>query len=325
MRNETIEKLRAFAIIIVVLGHSIIIFDPSWAIYTSDNSSKILYLLKQFINIIQMPLFIMISGFLFCSTCKKYDFLKIVKEKAKRIIAPFIFIAIFWLVPIRLVAEYKPFVECGYIEAVKRVFLGIDSGHLWYLPTLFALFVIIYVVNKIIKEKKVFIIGFGILFFILSLLSNKFTTILFVSQICEYLIYFYIGFLAAKIQEKLKFNVTAVILFVVLSILLVFVIEPNDIIFRIVKIFTAIIGTYAMYGVFTKIKTNKIVKMIDKNSFAIYLFHSPLLYIMYNNFANINPYLLASINLTIGITIPSIMAYVLRKLKLNFLIGEKIK
>lgn len=47
MRNETIEKLRFFAIIIVVLGHSIIIFDPSWAIYTSNNSSKILYVLKQ--------------------------------------------------------------------------------------------------------------------------------------------------------------------------------------------------------------------------------------------------------------------------------------
>lgn len=267
----------------------------------------------------------MIFGFLFYSTCKKYNFFKIVKEKAKRIIVPFVFIAMFWLVPIRLIAEYKPFIECGYIEAVKRVFLGIDSGHLWYLPILFALFVIIYVVNKITKEKKVLMIGFGILFFILSLLANKVTTILFISQIFEYLIYFYIGFLAAKIQEKLKFNVTAVVLFAVFSILLVFVIKPNDIIFGIVKIFTAIIGTYAMYGVFTKMKTNKIVKLIDKNSFAIYLFHSPLLYIMYNNFANINPYLLASMNLIIGITIPIIMAYVLRKLKLNFVIGEKIK
>ena len=65
VRNEAIEKLRAFAIVIVVIGHSIIIFDPNWGIYTTNNKCDFLYILKQIINIIQMPIFFAISIFSF--------------------------------------------------------------------------------------------------------------------------------------------------------------------------------------------------------------------------------------------------------------------
>ena len=127
MRNETIEKLRVFAIIIVVLGHSIIIFDPNWGIYTTNNKCEFLYILKQFINIIQMPIFFAISGFLFYNTCEKYKFLKLCKEKIIRIIIPFIVVTLFWLIPIRLIANYQPFLDSGYLGAIEKVFCGIDS------------------------------------------------------------------------------------------------------------------------------------------------------------------------------------------------------
>lgn len=324
MRNETIEKLRVFAIFIVVLGHSIIIYDPSWGLYKTDNTNQIFFYLKQFINIIQMPLFIMIAGFLFNRTCEKYDLKKIVIDKFKRIIIPFIFITLLWLVPIRMLAKYQPFLEIGYFESVKRVFLGIDSGHLWYLPTLFILFIITYIVQKVSKDKNILNMAFLSIFFILSIFANKFTHVLFLSNVCEYLLYFYIGFLVAKIQNKFEFNIFAVVIYVIFSILLVFFIKQG-IIFRILNIFTAISGSYALYGIFMKIKTNKLVKIIDKNSFTIYLFHSPLIYIMYNNFTNINTYLLVTCNLLIAMIIPILIAYVLRKLKLNFIIGEKTK
>lgn len=163
------------------------------------------------------------------------------------------------------------------------------------------------------------------MFLILSIFANKFTNLLFVNQVCEYLIYFYVGFLSAKISKKFKLNIFLVILFAIFSILLISGIIKQEILYRFINIVTAIIGTYSIYCIFTKIKSNKLIKLMDKNSFAIYLFHSPLLYIMYDKFANINPLLLVSINITIGICIPIIMAYILRKLKLNFIIGEKIK
>ncbi len=44
---------------------------------------------------------------------------------------------------------------------------------------------------------------------------------------------------------------------------------------------------------------------------------------MYKYFANVNPYLLVTMNIIVAIIVPSIIAEILRKLKLNFIIGEK--
>ena len=63
--NSNLVTLRAIAIIIVVLGHSIILYDPSWAIYSPKQEFPLFLYLKQIINVIQMPLFFSISGYLY--------------------------------------------------------------------------------------------------------------------------------------------------------------------------------------------------------------------------------------------------------------------
>lgn len=194
VRNEKIVKLRVIAILLVVIGHSIIIFTPGWNTYQINEKNEILTIIKKFINIIQMPLFIMISGFLY---------------------------------------------------------------------------------NKIDKNNKVL-------------------------------------------------NIICGILFVTLSFMVVFVV--NDInLNRIFVILAGITGTYALYGLCSNNESIKLIKALDKNSFVIYLLHSPLIYIMYSRFSNINPLLLISSNIAIAIIIPIFIAIILRKIKINFIIGEKIK
>lgn len=324
VRNEKIVKLRVIAILLVVIGHSIIIFTPGWNTYQINEKNEILTIIKKFINIIQMPLFIMIYGFLYNKTCEKHTFNEIFVEKLKRIIIPFVCITIFWMVPIRYIAKYPYYSAGGYLTAVINCFLGKDSGHLWYLPTLFILFILTYMINKISYEKIVKI-GSIILLFILSIFSVKLPTICFLSQICEYLIYFYIGFLYNKIDKNNKvLNIICGILFVTLSFMVVFVV--NDInLNRIFVILAGITGTYALYGLCSNNESTKLIKALDKNSFVIYLLHSPLIYIMYSRFSNINPLLLISCNIAIAITIPIFIAIILRKIKINFIIGEKIK
>lgn len=56
-REYKIDNLRAIAILLVVLGHSIIIYDPNWGVITSDTECLPFFYLKQMINLIQMPLF----------------------------------------------------------------------------------------------------------------------------------------------------------------------------------------------------------------------------------------------------------------------------
>ena len=66
--GETLGKivnLRALAIIIVVIGHSIILYSHKWGLYSTIYNVRFLDILKDWINLIQMPLFLSISGFLF--------------------------------------------------------------------------------------------------------------------------------------------------------------------------------------------------------------------------------------------------------------------
>lgn len=63
-REYKIDNLRAIAILLVVLGHSIIIYDPNWGLITSDIECLPFFYLKQMINLIQMPLFFFNFGLL---------------------------------------------------------------------------------------------------------------------------------------------------------------------------------------------------------------------------------------------------------------------
>lgn len=55
--NSNIVTLRAIAILIVVLGHSIILYDPEWRVYEPINGCSLFQELKRVINLLQMPLF----------------------------------------------------------------------------------------------------------------------------------------------------------------------------------------------------------------------------------------------------------------------------
>lgn len=325
-KNLEIQKMRVLAILLVVIGHSIIIYSSDWNLYTTNNQVEFLNIIKKFINIVQMPLFFIISGYLYKRTCEKYSYSHIIEAKIKRILVPFISTIMLWMVPIRIVANYEPYQNSTYINAIKNAIIGIDSGHLWYLPTIFALFIIIYPINKLSKEKRKIKNIITIFLGILSILSYKMPGILFISSICEYLFYFYIGFLFEKNNQKENkiFNISIIVVTIILNIITIFYIK-NEILVRILRLITAIFEIYSICIICKKVKMNKIIEIIDKNSFAIYLLHSPLIYLMYENFANINPMILVISNIVISITTPILIANILRRIKLNFLIGEGIK
>lgn len=59
-REYKIDNLRAIAILLVVLGHSIIIYDPNWGLISSEVECMPFMYLKKMINLVQMPLFFFI-------------------------------------------------------------------------------------------------------------------------------------------------------------------------------------------------------------------------------------------------------------------------
>lgn len=62
-KRDDIITLRAVAILLVVFGHSIIIYSDAWNLYSTTVQAPLFNVLKNAVNIVQMPLFFSISGF----------------------------------------------------------------------------------------------------------------------------------------------------------------------------------------------------------------------------------------------------------------------
>ena len=160
-RNYAISNLRVLAILTVVIGHSIIIYDPawySWSGYRSIYDSGFLVSLKHFINSFQMELFFSISGFcMFYSIRKISGIWEFIIKKIKRLIIPFIIVGLFWQIPLRFISSYEGYNNKNITEIVLSLFTFNDCGHLWFLPVLLGLFVISYILIKSSNYSKYYI------------------------------------------------------------------------------------------------------------------------------------------------------------------------
>ncbi len=155
MKNNKITNLRALAIMLVVLGHSIIIYKSGWNYYTTSQDCQLFNYVCLFIYFI-CHCFFSISGYLFIDSCTKKKFSKILKNKFKRLIIPYLIIGILWVYPIRIISNYSGFVGHSFLyNIIINIILGLDNGHLWFLPSLFLMFIISYFLEKYIKNRKI--------------------------------------------------------------------------------------------------------------------------------------------------------------------------
>ena len=140
--SNKISNIRTIALLLVVFGHSIIIYSSSWDLYSTVNDVFVLDSIKKIIDIIQMPLFFSISGFLFYFTHKKGgSFVSLVKNKMKRLIIPYFMIGFTYMLPIRIVIGYKGYEGASAISIIEKFLKVEDVGHLWFLPALFFIFI----------------------------------------------------------------------------------------------------------------------------------------------------------------------------------------
>ena len=186
--NYNIVFLRFLAIVIVMFGHSIIIYDPNWNLFSSVYAPNSLIETKQVINIIQMPIWFSIAGFLFYKV-KQKEFFAILKSKFKKLIIPFLIIGLLYLLPIRYLVHYQNYINNSLLYNIfHNIILGFDNGHLWYLPTLFFIFLLF---SKYSKKNKYISMLIFIILIVLNIYSNHFNY--YLSHICYYSLFFYIG------------------------------------------------------------------------------------------------------------------------------------
>lgn len=319
MKNQRIVNIRAFAILIVVLGHSIILYSDSWNIFETTYRVPVLSILKDIINIIQMPLFFSLSGFLFFySSQKKKSVSCFIKNKIIRLIVPYMCTAFLYMVPLRLLIDYSHYERLTVPDIVKQILLGYNNGHLWYLYALFIIFIIMYfldIVLKWIENNVVYII----VFFIMTVLSLNVNNwgLGFINDAIRYLMWFYMGYMLNKYEHKQKDIAKNPIMLMAVLFVIMWLFTRNS----VLEVIASLMSVLLIYRTFPQ-KSSKIVDIISENSFGIYLFHSPLIYITYTYIPNAMPVWVVLLNFVVFGLIAFGMSYYIKKTRFKFMIGD---
>ena len=309
-KSNKINNLRVIAIILVVLGHSIIIYSSSWNLYQTSNKVIFLDYFKRIIDIIPMPLFFAISGYLFYYSHKEDPhFLNFIIKKFKRLIIPFFCVGIFYLLPIRKLINYPGYINKSFFDIFIHNFLKVsDVGHLWYLPALFLIFIISELILFI-----VYFLGYKIAFTYPPLMSAY-----------SYIIWFALGVFLNKYESifnPIYNNKFLTMTFILINIIgLIYCGLDNQIRLAL----SLGIRTLTIINLFKLISsnTNEFLDKLGKNSFGIYLFHSPLVYITFSYIPNINPLIMIIVNFGILGILSLLISFMIRKTTFKFIIGE---
>lgn len=282
-RDLTLDYLKAFAIILVVLGHSLQygLGEPNDGIF--DN-----WLMK-FIYSFHMPLFMMISGYLFGFSVKKHSFQENLLEKLKSLLVP---IAI-WSIPVTIIDIVKYSPERLNPWDFLKSYLNEFIGQFWFLWAVLLCSVIVLIANRFLKDS---IIVYIIIFILTFIIPN----IIMVDELYRFmfplfvLAYFISKHSILKDLSKQKIYATTLISMVVFIVLLFFYnqesyiyISGHSLIHKqnwlhqlfvdIYRIFIGIAGSAFFWGLFSIISKyikgflSKVLMCLGTNTMGIYI------------------------------------------------------
>lgn len=329
-RVSQIGNIRALAIFLVVLGHSIILYSSSWNIYTTDVAVPFLDAVKKFVDIPQMLLFFSLSGYLFVFTHgKKRGFGRLLMNKTLRLLVPYIGVGILFLMPVRLLIDFPSYQNLGMLEYAGNFLRANDVGHLWFLPALFIVFLLSELIltlaeriSGIRKYPEIFLcaVAFG-LYLQGYRIGFGYPPLL---TAYSYLIWFSLGYLlnvhGVLVRRIYRFPLIKWGMLVVNLAGLVYCVQAENVRVLLSLVVKALCVVNA-FGAMPR-TTCDIVEKVDRNSFGVYLFHSPLIYITFANIPHANPAIVVFLNLVVFGAVAYGLTELIRRTKLKVLIGE---
>lgn len=299
------DFLRVYVLFLVIIGHSTYIcFETKYGginyqLYDAQLPyiSVLLNHIIEMIYYFHMPLFMAISGALSHSSLNK-DFNTLIKNKFLRLVVPYVFVSLFYAIPIKLLSGY--FSGFTPIEILKSVIVGQlflqGNSHLWFILTLFFIFLIIhFLINRI--NKIIVFIGLLILYF-----CSGHCEILLIKYIMENLIWFYVGYLFYYVREDYNYFVNDnklisiiipcvfFMLFKKYNFYLQYTLFESVHAFKLCVAFLGIMSSYNIVLLISKkidLRNSKVFCMILEHSYGIYLYSDPLNYIILYAFSMI--------------------------------------
>lgn len=350
--KNNIILYRFLAIMLVVLGHATFVFTDGWVFKMPENPA-ILVILCKYIYTFHMPAFISISGYLFHLTVVEREnpisLKSYAKKKVKRLLVPMVFVLVLWVMPVKLVTGY--YAELGYNSVTDAVIFALktlDLGHLWYLPVLFVLDMLMFisykmVEDKIVESKKKTAVLMSILgiISIFYYLSDMFLPYLF-GKFFKLAFFYLLGFLIRHWERKKEIsynNIMLCLMAVIQLMLIVFkaylsnrIILNNqftDFLVFFANFLVGYVSVHLLFGLVEKFQffaEYKPVRYFSEKSMDIYLFHEPFIYIVIvccNTWNFSEPYIFVVIAFVLSIVVSLLLSKILRVFHFGCLIGDK--
>ena len=298
-RETAYDWIRLIATVFVVIGHSAYLKvtatygGVSYAVSPeiSDTYYSGLFwiqrVLASWVYTFHMPLFFMLSGAVLALKPLK-SFNVFVKSKVKRLLVPYYFYGLLFMLPIKYIGQFYNDELIG--KACIGFMTGVEGSHLWFFFALFWCMMVFFIIVKILQMFKLDKLYFVLIFSYSVSLVYSYIPIdfFFFKKGLSYVLYFAIGYCFEKERKKcLKFNVwNTKNMF--LCFFLLFGLEIIIIKFHVSRgYFVSLVGcafTFAMAYLcdktFKNISNSKIWDLVTRNLFYVYIFHDPLEYLV---------------------------------------------
>lgn len=312
-----IDVMRFIAVILVVVGHSAAYqcvneyenINYDLRMLQNNITDTVIHhdicRLSETIYLFHMPLFFAISGATFAASMlakKDGHYLRyptvvsLIKEKGKKLLIPYIIVTLFWDIPLKYWGGVYNNCETKtefYNNAIQGQLLLKGNSYLWFLIALFNVFLIVYLLEKYIKNSVLNVYILVLIHFMKYGFSNNFTY-----TAMDNALYFYIGYTWITYREKYNTMVRKNKYIIWISSLTLILIEyikniwriPNlDELLRYWGIGTGMVLIYSVALKLTELNfdTWKIVKIINGASFGIFLYAEPINYFMLRKYIDV--------------------------------------
>ena len=321
--------------LIIVLYHSMIIYagGGTWGPCTRATDAPILGYIAEWMNSFHIYAFTLISGYIFYYI--KYEnggyqkYLPFLKNKALRLLVPYVFAAAVWVAPINKILLPN--------ESIISMFvLGTAPRQLWFLLMLFWVFAIFWLISDIANRHPflcVIIVG---MLYIAGIFAPSYFCL---NRGLQYIIYFYAGFFVRRYDfgNKILYKIPSIVYLgvdILLFVLSEMLINNGTVLFKLINMALGVllhmfgaISAFVLLQRFVNrfMRDKKGIEFFSKHSMVIYLVHQQLIYFTIGWFNGIvPPVVLVLINFVFSLSVSTAFSVLMHKTKVTrFLVGSK--
>ena len=273
-RIEWLDYLKSFTCFLVVLGHLMQSLQKA----KIDNLENVTSFIVWFIYLFHMPLFMCMSGFLYCKKKQIFTWKNYKEFEFKKVINLLVPYFTFYLMHIGINMIFSSSVNTSKgIDDIIHIFNNPIAPY-WFLYALLSIFIVVPIIEKIFNNNNKMVFAFFCILKLLFLLVQ--TPIYFINQIMSYGIYFYLGcFISKQKMMKTRKNVLINVFLIICyigSTVIIYLVKNNIncYIMYFFNIFFAIAGILICTNLFKMIDKSIFLDSFKKYTFQIFVLHT---------------------------------------------------